>query len=342
MNEIAAHAGVSRATVSLVLRESPLVADETRRKVLESADELGYVYNRAASGLRSQTSGAVGVVVTSVGNPFFSEVTTGIESVLAGSDRLVVLGQHSESLQQQDMLLNRLMGYQVDGIVLTAASGTPSSTIERLIDNGVAVVLLTRRVAGTEAGYVGPDNVAGAQSALAHLIQSNRVESLAFVGGSEVGSPHAERLSGALAATQEAGLSSESLTVLPSAPTRQAAYDSTLKLLAEHPEPLGIFAYNDIVAFGVTAAARTVGRTVGEDVLVVGFDDVEASRFERPPLTTVSIGTEGLGRAAAEALVDLIEGRGEPEDVLLGTSLVVRASCGSGVDMHPYSRSSDQ
>lgn len=333
MNDVAALAGVSRATVSLVLRESTLVADDTRANVLASCEELGYVYNRAASGLRSQTSGSVGVVVTSVGNPFFAEVTTGIESVLADSDRLVVLGQHSESLEQQDRLLSRLMGYRVDGVILTAVAGTSKATVERLIDHGISVVLCTRRVANTSAGYVGSDNVKGARRAVDHLLGSHDVKSIAFIGGRELGSPHVERKAGVLAAVVGAGLSTESLVVIPSSPTRQAAYEATVELLDESDaKPVGIFAYNDLVAFGVAAAARAAGRVVGEDVLLVGFDDVQASRFEQPPLSTMSIDTEGLGRAAAEALVDLIENRGDPKEVLLETSLIVRSSCGCDLD----------
>jgi len=333
MKDIAAHAGVSRATVSLVLRESPLVADTTRLSVLDSCEELGYVYNRAASALRSQTSGSVGVVVTSVGNPFFADVTTGIESVLAGSDRLVVLGQHSESLDQQDRLLNRLMGYRVDGVILTAAFGTSPEIVERLEDNGVAVVLCTRRVAGAHACYVGSDNKVGAQSAVEHLLNCHDAKSIAFVGGRELNSPHVERRAGALAGVERAGRSADTLEVLPCVPTRQAAYEITLELLeASGTDPVGIFAYNDIVAFGVAAAARDAGLVVGQDVLLIGFDDVQASRFEQPPLSTVSIGIERLGHTAAEALVGLIENRGEPKEILLETSLVIRSSCGCSND----------
>src|SRR6476620_7348345 len=96
--DIAADVGVSRATVSLVMRDSPLVADVTRAKVLDSAARLGYVYNRAAASLRSRRSGTLGIVVNNVGNPFYGELTTGVEMAVSGSGRSVVLGQHSEDL----------------------------------------------------------------------------------------------------------------------------------------------------------------------------------------------------------------------------------------------------
>src|ERR671934_161022 len=157
--DIAADAGVSRATVSLVMRDSPLVAAETRERVLDSAERLGYVYHRVAASLRSQRSGAVGLVITSVGNPFFAELTTGVESVLSETGRLAILGQHSESLATQERLLNQLLEYRVDGVILTPVNGTPAATIERLTASGVAVVLCVRRLAGVVATYVGSDNI---------------------------------------------------------------------------------------------------------------------------------------------------------------------------------------
>src|ERR671930_293593 len=157
--DIAADAGVSRATVSLVMRDSPLVAAETRERVLDSAERLGYVYHRVAANLRSQRSGAVGVVITSVGNPFFAEITTGVETVLSETGRLAILGQHSERLEAQERLLNQLLEYRVDGVILTPVQETPPSVIERLTRNGMAVVLCVRRLDGVAARYVGSDNV---------------------------------------------------------------------------------------------------------------------------------------------------------------------------------------
>src|ERR687888_406599 len=123
--DIAADAGVSRATVSLVMRNSPLPAAETRERVLDSAERLGYVYDRVAASLRSQRSAAVGIVITSVGNPFFAEITTGVESVLSETGRPVILGQHSESLATQERLLSQMLEYRVDGVILTPVNGTP-------------------------------------------------------------------------------------------------------------------------------------------------------------------------------------------------------------------------
>jgi len=326
--DIAADAGVSRATVSLVMRESPLVAAQTRERVLLSAERLGYVYDRVAASLRSQRSASVGLVVTSVGNPFFAEITTGVESVLSETGRLAILGQHSESLATQERLLNQLLEYRVDGVILTAVAGTPASAIERLTRNGVNVVLCTRRVPGAAASYVGSDNEAGAREAAGHLLDHG-LATVAFVGGVD-GSPRRERARGLTAGLVERGFDPSLLVSIPSPPTREGGYAATADLVRTVTLPVGIQAYNDIVAFGVAAAVRDAGLVVGHDVALIGFDDIQASRFEQPPLTTVDSDAAGIGARAAELFMRPTDERGEHVDLITPARLVVRSSCGCG------------
>lgn len=325
--DIAADVDVSKATVSLVMRESPLVASSTRDKVLASAQRLGYVYNRAAASLRSNRSGTVGIIMTSVGNPFFAELTVGVEAALSGGGRTVILGQHSESLEIQDQLLNRLLEYGVDGVILTPAHGTPASTISRLSDNGVAVVLCTRRIRGAGVSYVGSDNVGGAKSAAEHLLEHG-FRTLVFLGGRDGGSPRRERLRGLSAALAAHGLPASAVVSIPTPATREAAHAAAADFLSSATLPVGILAYNDIVASGVAAAVREAGLMIGTDVAIIGFDDIQASRFEQPPLTTVDIDPARVGRLAAEILVAAIDDRGKPSDVISDNVLVVRQSCG--------------
>jgi LacI family transcriptional regulator len=323
--DIAADAGVSRATVSLVMRDSPLVADETRARVQSSAEKLGYVYDRVAASLRSQRSASVGIVVTSVGNPFFAEITTGVEGVLSETGRLAILGQHSESLATQSRLLNQMLEYRVDGVILTPANGTPASVVERLTAAGVVVVLCVRRVDGVNASYVGSDNEAGARLAALHLLDHG-LERLAFVGGVDSGSPWQERSLGVRAAIAERGADLSMFVSLPSAPTRDGGYAAAASLLRTATLPIGVVAYNDVTAFGVIAAVRDAGLRLGSDVAVIGFDDIEASRFQQPPLTTVAIDPAGIGASAAE-LLSRVRG-GEPAEVIAPARLVVRETCG--------------
>jgi LacI family transcriptional regulator len=322
--DIAADVGVSRATVSLVMRNSPLVAEGTRARVLDSAARLGYRYNRAAASLRSRRSGTLGIVVNNVGNPFYGELTTGVEMAVSGSGRSVVLGQHLEDLEAQQQLLDRLLEYRVDGIILTAAPATKADTIRRIALTGVPVLLAIRRVRGADAVYVGADVVGGAKAAVLHLL-THSPRAIALIGGYEGSSTQRERVRGAKAAL--AGSDVE-LVVVSGEPGRESGYLMATTVLKSATRPPAIFAYNDLVAQGAAAAVRDAGYHVGVDVPVVGFDDIEAARYEQPPLTTVSVDPLNMGRLIAERMTGILDGNQRPKDLSTRASLVVRQSCG--------------
>src|SRR5262249_19891220 len=130
--EVARDAGVSRATASLVLRGSDLVADETRERVLGSMRKLGYVYHRGAASLRTQRSHTVGLIVPDVTNPFFAEMTVGIEERLDQAQHVVLLGNTAETLGRQERLLAMMQEYRADGVLLCPANDTSTQTIVRL------------------------------------------------------------------------------------------------------------------------------------------------------------------------------------------------------------------
>src|SRR5215470_14502280 len=130
--EVARDAGVSRATASLVLRGSDLVADETRERVLASMRKLGYVYHRGAASLRTQRSHTVGLIVPDVTNPFFAEMTVGIEQRLDQAQHVVLLGNTAETLNKQERLLAMMQEYRADGVLLCPATGTSAQTIAHL------------------------------------------------------------------------------------------------------------------------------------------------------------------------------------------------------------------
>jgi LacI family transcriptional regulator len=130
-----AHAqGLSRATVSLVLRDSPLVAEGTRKRVQEVMQDLGYVYHRAAANLRSHKSHTIGLVVADITNPFFAEMTVSIGAQLDRANYVSLLFNSSEMLSKQEQLLSTMQEYSADGILLCPARGTPLATIENFKD----------------------------------------------------------------------------------------------------------------------------------------------------------------------------------------------------------------
>lgn len=172
LQEVAKHAGVSRATASLVVRGSPNISKETREKVLKSIKELGYIYDRVAANLRSHQSSTVGLIITEIGNPFFSELLVGVHEALDKEGYTVILGTTFDSPDKQDALLATMLEYRVGGVIMSPVPGSSPDMVERLKQWGIPVILVARKMLSEEPfDYVGIDNVAGGRIAAEHLIE---------------------------------------------------------------------------------------------------------------------------------------------------------------------------
>ena len=191
--DVARHCGVSRATVSLVLNDSPLVAAKTRDRVRQAMTELGYVYNRAAASLRTQRSDAIGVVLTNITNPYFAEFAAGLQDTLTSSGTVLLLAVSGEDRDMQHRLVRSLVERAVDGIVLVPAQGTKPEDLPDLL--GTPLVLLARRLHGMDVDYVGAQNHDGGYAAAEHLF-SHGCRHIAFVGGYVDASAREERAGG--------------------------------------------------------------------------------------------------------------------------------------------------
>jgi LacI family transcriptional regulator len=326
LEDVAEDAGVSRATASLVVRGSSLVADATRARVLASIDRLGYVYNRAAAALRTQRSQTVGVVVTDIANPFFAQMTLGCERHVDADAYVLLLANTSDDAARQARLLKAMVARGVDGVLLCPARGTDPEELARLRRWSMPFVLVARYVRGVEADYVGVDNVVGAERAVAHLVARGH-RRIAFIGGPVESSARQDRLLGYRRALERHALSFVPALVPPTPATRSAGYEA-IQALARRPEtPTAALCYNDVVAFGVMLGLQAAGLTPGRDFGVVGFDDVEEAALWRPALTTVAVAPNRIGEEAARLLMARIdEPDRPPQSVILQPELIIRAS----------------
>lgn len=328
--DLAERTGLSKATVSLVMRDSSQVSDPTKQKVRQAAADLGYVYNRAAASLRSKTTGTVGLIATTVANPFFAEVVDGIESRMSETSSTLILTQHSDSPAMQRRQIEVMLQSRVDGVIIVPAYNTPWPDIARLTDAGISTLFLTRRIPDVRASYVGSDNFAGARTAAEHLLQHG-CRRIAFVGGAPGTSSQREREDGVLAAVaRSAGAATVTTHTGPT--SQQAAYAMTRELLAGPVAPDAIIAYNDIIALGAHAAIADAGLVVGREVRLIGFDDVAFCHFVRPAITSINSRPSLIGSIAAETLATLIADGGAEEIVLVPNSLSIRESCGCTAD----------
>jgi DNA-binding LacI/PurR family transcriptional regulator len=326
LTDVAQQCGVSRATVSLVLNDSPLVAAKTRDRVRLAMGELGYVYNRAAASLRTRHSDAIGVVLTNITNPYFAEFAAGLQDALTSSGTVPLLAVSGEDRDLQHRLITSLVERNVDGMVLVPAHGTSPGDLPDLL--GTPLVLLARRLNGVDVDYVGAQNRDGGAAAAEHL-HSHGCRRIAFVGGFPDSSAREERAGGVEEFLNDHGLSLNSDHSVVCEPTRPQAREAAMQLLTKDPHVDGIVCFSDVVAFGVLDAIADLGHRVGSDVRVIGFDDVHDAGLNRPSLSSVAVPARETGRRAGQLVLERASGSSEPtvrEE--FPTKLAPRETCG--------------
>ncbi|THA27113.1 LacI family transcriptional regulator [Streptomyces sp. RKND-216] len=334
LEAVAAHAGVSRATVSRVVNGGPGVRTEVRERVQRSVEELGYVPNSAARSLVTRRTGAVAVVIAEpetrvFSDPFFSQQLRGISRELSERDTqlLLMLLEHRRDYARIGRYLS---GGHVDGaLMFSLHSEDPLPAMAA--ESGLPTVFGGRpgwpgADKDPDLLYVDTDNRGGARQAVAHLLERGR-RRIAVITGPLDQTSALDRLQGhrdALAAAGAAGAGEAH-----GAFTAEGGERAMRELLAREPELDAVFAGSDLMASGALRALRAAGRRVPEDVAVVGYDDLEPAAWADPPLTTVRQDVEGMGRMMAELLLRRLDPSPSgplPTPVVTPAQLVVRAS----------------
>ncbi|MBO1076802.1 LacI family DNA-binding transcriptional regulator [Roseomonas marmotae] len=326
--DVARQAGVSRATASLVLRNSPLVAAETRARVQAAAQAVGYLYNRGAATLRGQRTSTVGLLVTEIDNPFFGELIAGAEAALDAAGYIAFLATTAESVERQERTLQRLREHGVDGLILCAAHGTPAQRIAQLAGQGPPCVQVMRQVRGSGGDFAGPDNRLGLDLLTEHLIARGH-RRIAFAGAAVMHSGIRQRLDGVAAALRRHGLPPP--VVLRTPATRAGGAEAAHLLHGMEPPPTAMVCCNDVVAFGAIPVLERLGLRVGRDIAVTGVGDVPEAAIGDPPLTTLATEPRRIGQEAVRLLLRRINDPAvAAEQVVIPSRLVIRASSAAG------------
>ncbi len=293
--------------MSLALRDSPLVADSTRDRIKEHARAIGYIYNRRAASLRTSRSGIVGVVVHDIMNPFFAEILRSIETELDRSRQTFLLSNHYDQLEKQRSFIDTLLQLGADGVIMSPAIGTPREDIQLMEDNGLPAVLVARSVEGAQVPVFRGDDSYGIGLATNHLISLGH-RRIAMIGGTDQTSTGRHRYQGYVIAMQKAGLDVQPHWRLPGPRTKQAGFEVAGEFLALPDRPTAAVCWNDLVAIGLMNGIARAGLLPGVDVSVTGYDDLEEAAIATPALTTVWNGQRDVGRRAARALLDRLNG----------------------------------
>jgi len=323
---VAREAGVSRATASLVLRESPLVATETRERVQEVMKRLGYIYNRGGANLRQNRTHPIGLVLPNIANPFFSELTAGVDDINDTNDVVCFIANSNESADRQARQLQRLREHNVDGVIICPAVGSCQTLLDDLERLKLPFVQALRQVSSDESDYVAADYATGIEKAVKHLVRTGR-RRIMFVGNTNVHSAAQARYEGFMRAVALHHLP-QTLIVSGGAENTydEAVFDT---LLNSSDPPDSAICYNDIMALNVMNRLQAHGIAVGKEFAVIGMDDLPQASASYPALTTIATGPSDIGRAAANLLQARLENpERSREHIILSPQLIIRASCG--------------
>ncbi len=329
--DVAKQVGVSRTTVSFVLNNVEAnISPETRQRVLQAAEELGYVPNAAARALARRRTHTLALVLIRESSHLASDAF--LPSVMQGLIRAIrpagyrVLLEPVANADEPDLYLNLVRAQHIDGIVLSGPRSDDAQLTE-LVASGFPVVLLGQ-LPGSQASFVDVDNHQAARLAVEHLIEQGHRRigyisngPLAYTGASD-------RLAGYQDALETYGIPHDETLISAGdfGPESGRAAVQTLLTQTTLP-PTAIFVASDVVAIGVMNMLHELGLEVPDDIALVGYDDIPIARYLTPPLTTIRLPAFELGKRSGEVLLSIIKSNSSaPQKILLGTELIIRES----------------
>lgn len=308
ITDVAQWAGVSVTTVSMVLNGKGRISPATAERVQQAIRALDYVPNSAAANLRSQQSNLVGLILRDITDPFYTEVTAGVSEVLEQQGYLLFLTQCGHSPERLQQSIQSLSRQGVAGIIFNPVRGAAAKPLEHLLDSALPLVCAARSYYRDDVDFIGPDNTHAAQQATTYLIEQGH-RHIAYVGGRADSLTRAERIGGYCASLLQYGLPFKPEWVLECDRTQRSAADTIAQLLHQHPKVTAVLCHYPEVAlggiYGVEASGRTVGKDnyIGQQVALLGFDDVAEAELTAPALTFVSSPAREIGRQSALRLL---------------------------------------
>ncbi len=327
LEDVAQAAGVSRALVSLVMRDSPRVSIESRRRVTAAATQLGYRPNLMARNLASRKTMTIGVLLNDLHNPWFAEVTDGIHAAAERHGYQLILASGRRSARLESRAIDTFLASRVDGVIV-AGCRLPVARLESVAAE-VALVSVGRAFtkSGTKSGTkpgigtVTTDDADGARMAVEHLHDLGHRRIAHIDGGRGAGA--APRRTGYLRTMRALGLG-DNAQVITGDFTEEAGAHGAERLLRGAVLPTAIFTANDLSAVGAIDVIERGGLVVPDHIAVVGFDNTSLAALNHIGLTTIDQPRREMGAVAATMLIDAINDRDELTAVLMSPSLVVR------------------
>ena len=316
MDDVAEAAGVSRALVSLVMRNAPNVSDKRRKAVLDAADRLGYRPNAAARSLAERRSNTLGVVVNDLHNTFFADLVDGIHEVAQANRFRLLLNTAWRTDTDERQAIEAFLEYRVDGMLVLGP--TAEGDVLRQAGKSTPLVTIGSSVEGVDA--VVNDDLRGGELAAEHLVNLGHRHIVHLDGGNGAGADH--RREGFSAVVGSMGLE---VRELPGEFTERSGVVAVGELVESGSMPTAVFAANDLAAVGMVDALTVAGYPVPESVSVIGYDNTYLAQLRHIGLTTINQPRVEMGRLAAEIVLERLEsGRRQAVCHVVTPELVVR------------------
>lgn len=325
LTTVAREAGVSVPTVSQVMRDTGRISSKTRQKVLETAKRLNYLPDQRAAGMRSGENRDIGFIINQLSNPFNIEVVTGAVDLLEDRGYLVSILDARDEADRQHRHVEAFIRHGRGGLLWVPAQNTPDKTFDLLASHGLPTVTFLRQ-GRADFDHLGIDNTAATIKAVYHL-QSLGHHQIAYLGGTQDTTVRLDRITAYTRALAQHGLCAP--LIWPCDEHKGAGLEAMNRLMTRHPEVTAVVCNGDMVALGACLALTRAGKTPGQDISVVGFDDIQDAAVATPPLTTLTAAPQDLGKELARLLLDRTQSPMKPRfNLLAPVDLVIRATTG--------------
>jgi DNA-binding LacI/PurR family transcriptional regulator len=305
IKDIAKQAGVSHTTVSRALNRSPLISEKTTQRIHDIATELGYHPSFAARSLKTNRSQALGVIVSQIDDPFFSEILQGIDDVAQSCGYSLFIAASQQDPARENAIVRTMRDHRVDGVILCSPRFTAEQS-NQLRSYNIPIVAINNQSAEDYRYSIYHDDVDGGRQACEHLVQLGH-HRIGYLGDALSGRTTQERLLGFQRAMVEAGLPArEEYIHQVAGNSAKQGLESVDYFMSLTVKPTALICYNDMMAVGVLKGLHQAGLQVPDDFSVTGFDNIMYSDFTQPPLTTIDQPKRFLGAEAARMMFKLL------------------------------------
>lgn len=329
IHDIARKLNISASTVSRALKDNPIISEATRKRIKQTADEMGYRPNVMAANFRTKRTNTIGVIVPLINRHFFSSVISGIEEVAYDQGFAVTISQSNDNLIKEQKIAQTLFANRVDGVILSIGMETKEIDHLQMFSNrNIPMVFFDRIVDAIDAHKIVVNDFEGGYKATNHLIEQGALR-IAHIGGPLNLKIYANRQKGYCKALADAGLEIDDNLIINGSLRRNDGYKATQKLIQSKKQPDAIFCANDTTALSAIIYLKENGIKVPENIAIVGFSNEPFSEVVSPSISTIKQPGFIIGKKAAELIIKQITSNNKIpqfETIVMPTELIIRES----------------